>query len=71
MYGFKLSDIDMTAYFGEDLKIVTDIAIARRFPSKKRRGQKGFGTPEQWLNFINSDSSINQGYKFHLVSVSR
>jgi len=69
MYGYKLSDEDMTAYFGEDLQLVTELSAARRFPSKKARGQKSFGTPQQWVNLINEDSELNQGYKFHLVLV--
>jgi len=64
MYGFKLSDIDMTAYFGEDLKLVEDMTLARRFKSTKKSG-----SPQDWLNLINNDPDLNQGYKFHLVPV--
>ena len=70
MYGFRLDDEDDTAYFGESNKIVTELAAARRFFSKPRKGQKGFGTPEQWLEFINSAPDLNQGYRFHLVPVT-
>ena len=38
MYGFRLDDEDDTAYFGESNKIVTELAAARRFFSKPRKG---------------------------------
>ena len=69
MYGYHLQNEDDTAYFGERNKIVTEVEAARRFYSKPRKRQKGFGSPRQWLDFINSDSDLNQGYKFHLVAV--
>ena len=69
MYGYHLQNEDDTAYFGERNKIVTEIEAARRFYSRPRKRQKGFGSPQQWLDFINSDPDLNQGYKFHLVSV--
>ena len=69
MYGFNKDAIVETGYFGKDLTIVQDMVDAKKFPSKKRPRQKGFGTPEQWLEFINADNDLNHGYKFHLVSV--
>lgn len=48
-------------------KIVTELQDATLFPDKDAFGIKGFGTPKQWLDFINSDKSLNHGYKLHLV----
>ena len=69
MYGYSLHNEDDTAYYGERNKIVTDIDAAKRFYSKPRKGQKGFGTPRQWLALVNDDPDLSQGYKFHLVAV--
>lgn len=46
MYGYSLHNEDDTAYYGERNKIVTDIDAAKRFYSKPRKRQKGFGTPQ-------------------------
>lgn len=48
-------------------KIVTELQDATLFPDKNDFGIKGFGTPKQWLDFINSDKSLNHGYKLHLI----
>lgn len=70
LFGFNKHDEDDTGYFSINLDITSELCMAKRFPSKKRRGQKGFGTPKQWLDFINNDSELNKGFKFHLVPVN-
>ena len=67
MFGYNKDDIDQVGYFSEDLKITDDVDKAKVFKSENVDNLKGFGTPEQWLEFINSDDSLNQGYIFHLV----
>lgn len=67
MYGFNVEKPVFVGYFGKDLNIVDDIDLAMKFPSKPKEGQVGFGTPEQWLEFVNDDFDLNKGYKFHLV----
>lgn len=67
LYGFnKDKEVDV-GYFGKGLVVVDDKEDAMVFPSKPKENQKGFGSPEQWLEFINSDDDLNHGYKFHLV----
>lgn len=68
LYGFKKAEPASVGYFGKELGIVDEIDIAMKFPVKPKEGQIGFGTPEQWLEFINDDKDLNKGYKFHLVS---
>lgn len=67
MFGYCKDDIDEVGYFGNDLSIVKDSSEAKLFPLKNYKRKKQFKTPEEWLKFINNDSSINNGYKFHLV----
>lgn len=67
MFGYCKSDIDQVGYFGDDLEITEDVSKARVFTTENVNNIKGFGTPEQWLEFINSDDSLNHGYFFHLV----
>ena len=67
MFGYCKNDIDKVGYFSNDLNITEDVNKAKVFISKNIEGVKGFGTPEQWLEFINTDSSLNHGYYFHLV----
>lgn len=69
MFGFNRDDIDDTGYLGKkcDMKslVVQDIHDALLFPDKNVTGSKGFGTPEQWLEFWNTNE--DNPYKFHLV----
>ena len=68
LYGFKKTEPESVGYFGKEFDIVDEIGIAMKFPVKPKEGQTGFGTPKQWLEFINDDIDLNKGYKFHLVS---
>lgn len=76
MVGFNPSDIAQTGCLGidEDPKAKTTYKIvdrleAKRFPSQNASHVKGFGTPQQWLEFFNSDPDLD-GWKFHLVKVT-
>ena len=67
MFGYCKDNIDQVGYFSKDLKITDDVSEAKVFTAENVNNIKGFGTPEQWLEFINSDCSLNHGYFFHLV----
>lgn len=67
MFGYCKDDIDKVGYFSNDLDITEDASKAKVFMAENVSNIKGFGTPEQWLEFINTDSSLNHGYCFHLV----
>lgn len=70
MFGFEKDNIDNVGYFGNDGNIVSDLAEAKRFPSKKKILQRGFAPPKKWLEFINNDDQLNHGFKFHLIAVT-
>lgn len=55
-----------TGYWTQE-KIVSELRDAALFPDKNAFNIQGFGTPQQWLDFINTDRSLSHGYKFHLV----
>lgn len=76
MFGFSRDDIDVVGYLGkrdEDGKevfaVVDDMEDAVLFPEKNVENVKGFGTPQQWLEYWNSDETLN--FKFHLVKTNR
>lgn len=76
MFGFNRSDMDDIGYLGKPIQlkneiifpIVPDVEDALVFPSSNENHVKGFGTPEQWLDFWNSDE--DNVFKFHLVKVT-
>lgn len=76
MFGFNRNDIDDIGYLGKPVHekngiifpIVPDVEDALVFPSSNENCVKGFGTPEQWLDFWNSDE--DNVFKFHLVKVT-
>lgn len=49
-------------------KIVKDLNDALKFPSKNINNVEGFGTPEQWLDFFNSEPEL-EDWRFHLIKV--
>lgn len=69
LFGFKKSDRDTTGYFDENNGITTELSAAKLFPSDNVFKIKGFGEPEKWVEFINTDRSLNNGYRFHLVNI--
>lgn len=70
LFGFNKSDKDETGYFDDNNQITPELSCAKLFPSENIFGIKGFGKPEKWVEFINTDKSLNKGYKFHLVTVA-
>lgn len=80
MYGFCLNDLDEVGYLAKiptdenDEDVITDdIKNAKLFPSINEDGITGFGTPEQWLEFVNEEFKDIYGpyaYKFHLVKTT-
>lgn len=71
LFGFNKSYKDETGYFDCKNKITTELSCAKIFPSSNVLNIKGFGTPEKWVEFINSDSHLNNGFKFHLVKIHK
>lgn len=71
LFGYNKSDIDEVGYFGKNGLITKVKQQAKIFPSKNIYKIKGFGSPKQWLDFINNDEQLNYGYKFHLVCVKQ
>ena len=77
MYGFCLADPDDVGYLAsipQDMEsegiIAEDIHDAKLFPNTNVDGITGFGTPQQWLKFINAEFKEIYGpyaWKFHLV----
>lgn len=70
LFGFNKEDEDQVGYFAMDGSrpfVTTEEALAKCFPLRKKRGQTGFGTPQQWCEFVNSDFHLCCGYKFHVV----
>lgn len=39
-----------------------------KFPDKNIDNKNGFGTPEQWLEFFNTEPLLSD-WKFHLIGV--
>ena len=71
MYGYNKLNIDEVGYFGKNLQIVEDLNDAMIFKTKRNKRQKGFGSPEKWLNFLNDpNEELNHGFIFHLVAVT-
>ena len=74
--GFNKNNEDETGMLGFDIesknpyKIVHSIKDAMKFPSKNESNREGFGTPEQWLKFFNSEPLLKD-WKFHLISVKK
>lgn len=72
--GFNKDNPDETGLLGFDpdiknpYKIVHDIKDAMKFPDKNINSIQGFGTPEQWLKFFNSEPLL-ENWKFHLINV--
>ena len=82
-FGFKKDDHDEVGYLGfrspNELranpkaglyKIVDDISEAKWFPCENCEDTVGFAVPEKWLEFFNSDPSLEE-WKFHLVKRSK
>lgn len=77
MYGFCIGATDEVGYLAkipthiDDENVITDdIKDAKLFPSINVNGITGFGTPEDWLKFVNEEFHEIYGpyaYKFHLV----
>ena len=74
LMGYNKDNEDETGMLGIDLeakkpyKIVHDMNEALKFPSENVNNVKGFGTPDQWLKFFNSEPDLDN-WKFHLVKV--
>ena len=74
--GFNVDDNDNVGFLGIDksgttrdiYKIVEDLEDAMKFPSKNVYSTKGFGTPQQWLEFFKTEPALCN-WKFHLVKV--
>lgn len=69
LFGFNKTNKTLTGYFDDNNSITTELSAAKLFPSENVFKIKGFGKPEKWVEFINTDKSLNNGYKFHLVNV--
>ena len=77
MYGFCKSAQDEVGYLakipckaGDEDVIADDIKRAKLFPETNENGITGFGSPKQWLDFVNSEFNEIYGpnaWKFHLV----
>ena len=77
MFGFSLADPDETGFLAkiptdvEDEDIICDdMKEAKVFPASNEDGITGFGTPQQWLEFVNEEFKDIYGpyaWKFHLV----
>lgn len=72
--GFNKDNEDETGMLAFDneskkpYKIVQDMHDALKFPSVNVNNVSGFGTPEQWLKFFNTEPELSS-WKFHLVKV--
>lgn len=71
MFGFNKKDKTHTGFFDDKNKITDELSCAKLFPSENVFKTNGFSTPEKWVEFINSDSKLNNGFKFHLVKVTK
>lgn len=69
LFGYNKNNIEETGYFGGPNTIVTSSLDAMRFYSQNINNVKGFGTPKQWEELINSDSEMNSNFCFHLVKI--
>lgn len=67
LFGFNKNDDTKTGYFKAPSEIVDDINKASSFPTQNVLSVEGFGTPHQWLDFVNEDNGLNNGFQFHLV----
>lgn len=67
LFGHDLDDPEKVGYFSNTLKITDDADCAKVFPDINVNRVKGFGPPEAWRDFINSDPELNHNFKFHLV----
>ena len=67
LYGFNLQNKEEVGYFGKNLDIVQERSDAKEFPIKGKKSED-FASPSKWCKFINDDSTLNHGYKFHIVN---
>lgn len=77
MYGFRLSSPDDVGYLaempGKKFAMTEDIREAKLFPESNTDGRSGFGSPAQWLEFVNAelkDMFGDAAYVFHLVKTT-
>lgn len=77
MYGFRLSSPDDVGYLakmpGKKFAMTDDVREAKLFPESNAEDQAGFGSPEQWLEFVNAelkDMFGDAAYVFHLVKTT-
>lgn len=77
LHGFKVEDKNETGFLalntvkskGGIYKIVDDVKLALKLPSKNVKRIKGFGTPAKWRDFFNSETELSE-WKFHLMKTS-
>ena len=76
LMGYNKDNEDETGMLGLDFnakklyKIVHDVQEALKFPSMNIDNVKGFGTPEQWLDFFNHEPDLER-WKFHLIKIMK
>ena len=70
LFGFRKSDIDDVGYLSESdgrIAVQKDRSLARRFSLRRKRGEKGWASPEKWRDFFNEDMPE---WKFHVIRLT-
>jgi hypothetical protein len=69
MFGYDRSSPDKTGWLkvtGSGYEIADDRSGATPFETENVSGRKGWGSPEQWKDFFNSEDELS-GWRFHVV----
>lgn len=69
MFGYDRSSQDRTGWLKvtpEGYEIVNDRSGATRFETDNVSGKKGWGSPDQWKEFFNSEDELSC-WRFHVV----
>lgn len=69
MYGYRRDDPDRTGWLkvtNSGYEIVGDRPEATPFETENSSGKKGWGSPEQWKDFFNSEDELSC-WRFHAV----
>ena len=69
MFGYDKNSPDRTGWLKvtrSGYEIAEDILDATPFETENVSGRKGWGSPEQWKEFFNSEDALSD-WRFHIV----
>ena len=69
MFGYNRKSPDETGFLrltDAGYEIIKDHELASGFETENLTGKKGWGSPEQWKEFFNSEEELKD-WRFHVV----